>query len=202
MGKNCAPCRPSPCAVPCPAPCPVPCPVPKPCPAKCCVSGVVCIEKNLLTIAKVPLVDPTFSSLVLVYEIVLTNKGCTTVAELSLVDTFAGLLNSTILALTITATTCNDNLTINAVPDILVCGSILDPTRSSLPPCSTSRVILTLSIAAQAGSVIVNQILNTMTLNGAVQYMNDCGWIKGEKLEPISIKSTIWEDSDGVLLSA
>lgn len=189
MSKHCTPCNK-----------PVACP-PKPCPAKCCVAGSVCVEKNLLTIAKVPLVDPTFSSLVLVYEIVLTNKGCSNIANLSLVDTFAGLLNSTVLSLTVTATTCNDNLVINAVPDILVCGSILDSTRSSLPPCSTSRVILTLTIEAQAGSVVINQVLNTITLNGSVEYMNECGWVKGEKMEPISVKSTVWEDSDGVLLS-
>lgn len=198
MSKNCAPCGVKP--IPCGGKT-VSCCAPKPCPAKCCVSGNVCVEKNLLTIAKVPLVDPTYSSLVLVYEIVLTNKGCSKIANLSLVDTFSGLLNSTVLALTVTATTCDDNLTINSVPDILVCGSILESCKSYLPPCTTSRVILTLTIAAQAGSVVVNQILNTITLNGFVEHMNECGWVKGEKMEPVSVKSTIWEDVDGVILS-
>jgi len=199
--KRCLPCEVKKPACFAPAECR---PVAKPacCPAPCCVTADVCVEKNLLTVAKVAGVTAgTFLSLVLTYEIVLFNRGGCKIVDLQVHDTFAGLATSTVLTATLAASTTDTNLLLDTNATILSSGDFLK-CKSYLPSCSVSRILATLTIIGTSSNVVIDELLNTITVSGEIQTSSgECGCYKKEQeMKPISVKSELWADADGVLL--
>jgi len=188
------------------------------CECKCeCVKDVLCVEKNLLTVARVPLAgfvealaegtlpaNTPFAQLVLTYEIVLVNKSEKEICNLSVFDSLAGVVfadsrsgtvpfDSTVIAIS----SC-DSLTPFTRNEIVNRrGQLIDSANSYLPPCSTSRIILTLAMTAPENSICeIRYVQNTVSVEGRVY---DCN--KYKRIEPVMDKSAIWEtDSDVTLL--
>lgn len=199
--KGCAPCEAKARCAPCTPCAPVSCKVS--CPPACCVQADLCVEKNLLSVSKVPgITGGTYDSLVLTYEIVLNNRGGCVLSTMQIHDTFAGLTVSGTMTLALAVSTSDSNLVLDTVSNILASGDLLVASKSTLPAGSTSRVLITLTITTATGTVVVDQLLNTITVTGFVQYSSGgCGCCKREQaMEPISVKSTLWEDPDGVLI--
>lgn len=166
------------------------------CPPTCDFKSDLCVEKNLLSVSKVSGNANFYFSLELIYEIVLFNRGGCQVVDLQIYDTFAGLSSSPVLNVVISASTFDDNLILDTNSNIRSSGNFLK-SGSYLNTCSVSRILVKMTLFANRTTV--DQLLNTITVSGNIQSTIDC-CIKKQRIEPITVKSELWSDENGVLL--
>jgi hypothetical protein len=127
------------------------------CDEKCCANPCIDVQKNVVAITKCvkrididgtagPVIE--FDVVNAVYEIVLTNKTCETFKKVQIQDSLAaidGLLGvGTDVNFNVRVQSCDDHLKVkDNVADIFSSGgNLLDECKSSIPPCTSCRILL------------------------------------------------------------
>lgn len=184
--------------------------------SKCCVSADIEVTKKLLTVSRVPLaglvqyvVDNSslppnvhYAQLLLTYEIIITNNTPHKLVNIDLNDTLAGInfeengASSLPFPSLLEIIKANQNIVLLTPEQIATSnGSLIDSTKSYLPPCSITKILVKLSISAPKNSFCeVRQVCNTVTLEGALKIKNKdnkkCFTLN--KIKPIVAYSEIW----------
>jgi len=152
----------------------------------CCINSGLVVEKNLLNVCRIPYANlfellanfPSFigfSQIIATYEIVIHNNTPNTIDNLSILDTFAGEAfngESLPFSSSIEVLSCSDNLVV-LEPEVIgeSNGQLLSSEESSIPPCSTCKIILKLALSAPDESICeIRHVMNTICVDG---YIND-----------------------------
>lgn len=175
----------------------------------CCIKSDLTVEKNLLSVYTSPLlpIAPTarvisIASLTLVYEIILKNKSCCKIGNINIQDSLFGLFDnrSTAPFVNVSVRSCSDNLIPITEESILGnCGRLLDNCRSFVPPCTTSRLIVTVTLRPRitAQNLIVSKLLNSVIVTGCLESESHCGCCKkSDPIEPLSAKSQVYDSCE------
>jgi hypothetical protein len=165
------------------------------------------VEKNLISVYKVQnrLVasDSNFKYIaytkaVFTYDITLINNTCYTLRNIGIQDTFFGLMNSIQVLIGLRITSCCDNLVVRPVDDIYqdTCPQLLDTCNSYLPPFSACTIIVGVVISPSINNAKpeINELRNTITVTGDIEYKSSCEGMKLWPIKPILEDSIIWED--------
>lgn len=178
------------------------------------------VEKNLLTVCRVPLASivgvildtlvfpPTvhFSQLVLTYEIVLINDSNQRINCLSINDSLAGIaFSATTLPFrnSINVVKAPGNIAANTSEIIASSGQLIDPCKSYLPPCSVTKILVNLAISAPDKSFCeIRHVQNSITVEGVT---TECCANDGKvnvtqnPIQPISENSVIWQTESDIM---
>lgn len=173
--------------------------------SSCNVNSGLVVEKNLLSVCRIPLANiieiltsfPSFigfSQLLATYEIVLHNNTSHTISNLSIMDTLAGEAfsrESEPFESTISVVSCSENLSFLEPGDIGESGGqLLNVEESSIPPCTTCKIILKLALSAPEDSICeIRHVMNTICVDGD---------INGKKIRTITQKSDIFKTESDI----
>ncbi|ARF11072.1 hypothetical protein Hokovirus_4_46 [Hokovirus HKV1] len=190
------------------------------CPSKCeCVDADITVEKHLLTACRVPLaaivqwiqenlvLPPNlhYGQIMLTYEIIITNNTKNKISGLYLHDSLAGInfqnggATSLPFPSSIRVVKAPSNIVLLPYDEVATSnGSIINSEESFLDPCSVTKIIMELTIAAPETSFCeVRQVCNTVTLEGNLEEAipsGKCGkcYIKKHCIKPVICASEIW----------
>ena len=180
---------------------------------KYCNEADICLSKKLIDLCQT---DTGDIHNIATYEIIIINKTCKTICNLSLEDSFAGYKLST----NALASEINPDFTFvrpinypSVTPytfDQIVAnnGNLVDPCKSWVGPCDTVRIILRIAYKGyksdNTGTTTVEcdpQVhtlffCNTLTLRGKLVKADKCGCeIEEECFVPITVETTICKDA-------
>lgn len=187
------------------------------CENKCkCVCVDLCVQKNLLTVSRVPVqsfvdaaaagttVDPqmVYSQIAFDYEIVLANNTSQQICNVGVFDSLAGqifaedIADGALLSRAYVVK-APEYITVLTDPNLISRrGYLNDACRSYLPPCSVSKIVVRLVLTAPADGIReVRFLRNTVTVEGRLY---DCN--KFERIEPVLAKSAPWCSEQDVML--
>lgn len=157
----------------------------------------LCVEKNLLNVSRRPGGVDSYISLVLIYEIVLFNRGGCKIIDLQINDTFAGLITSSVAHIIVNAFTTDNNLLLDTTSNISSTGNFLK-SGSYLNPCSVNRILVKMTIVSN--KVVLNNLFNTVAVTGHIQTEIESCYKCDKEINPIVISSPLWSNTNGILI--
>lgn len=172
----------------------------------CCVNAKIDVEKNIISVIKVPLDTQTgTSSLIINYEIIINNKSPRKIINLKVSDSLwgIGLTGSDEVVLTVTAESCCSTIVTNSGDTIISsCGELVDSTESYVDGCSVCTILLTLAlrpIERRLGTpdlyINIPYVLNTVTISGKLEPIKPYNACKiGSSFIPIFAKTVSYGD--------
>jgi hypothetical protein len=184
-----------------------------------CAKDLVCIQKNLLTVCRIPLAsaielffgsgslppNTLFSQLLLTYEIVIINKTNNKISDICLFDSLAGMTfenNTMPFTSEVSVIKCPGNITLYELDEVAARkGQLNDPSLSYLPPNSVTKILLKLALGSAPGSICeIRYVQNSICLEGTLEVAKCKGKgiiLNKKPLIPLTEKSNIWQtDSD------
>lgn len=171
----------------------------------CCTKVNLFVEKTLLSIYKVKskFIPEYYRKFVMSYEITLINESCLKITNIGIQDTLFNLMSSFQVTIGLRIVSCSDNLVIRSLDDIYneEFPQLLDINNSYIPPCSVSKLIVTIIFTSTSFAIKIKQLMNTITITGCIENKQYCSHIKCYKIEPIIKKSILWSEENGMVLT-
>lgn len=156
--------------------------------------------------------EQSYLKLSISYEIVIINKTDYKINNLSIKDTFFGLLNNPLINTNINMRSCNDNLVVIIGEYVSDCPELLDSNKSYLLPHSSGRIIVNVILSAVTGNYgnftpvtpppIIYELMNYIIVNGYLEKKSECNnYLPVAKMNTITSKTELWIEKDGVILT-